>query len=338
MSVKIFGSITINFSQIEVEHYLHSEYEEDDDCEYDKRKKEIGLKLISHINKLRKGNCFHFDLDAEHLIITNSKITLSISKEQVDNLKDEKHCDNICDFAVSLDKITSLLWYKLGAGFSQRNFPISLSAILKARTVLSASVAKNAHQAFEEIKKQYKDGLISKDQVAARISTLRKKPKLPEELQGDDIAEIMDFSPEYLSRYEEQYKNNQISLKEKEELNNIATQIISEREATIEQQKATIKEKDEKNAQLQEQLNEYHQKDEEKKRKKAHLKNILILIVKLLFLIAFLILIIYVDRNCYAVSQCLYYLSFVVNIIGVGYELRNTFKKDWKKIFKNNKI
>ena len=60
------------------------------------------------------------------------------------------------------------------------------------------------------------DGIIDDDQVAARIITLRNKPVLPEDLKGDDIDEIMNFTPEYLSRYEEQIKNNQKALSEKE--------------------------------------------------------------------------------------------------------------------------
>ena len=77
------------------------------------------------------------------------------------------------------------------------------------------SIARNAEREFAKIKKEYADGLIDDDQATARIITLRNNPVLPEDLQGDDIDEIMDFTPEYLSRYEEQVKKNQKDLKEK---------------------------------------------------------------------------------------------------------------------------
>lgn len=77
---------------------------------------------------------------------------------------------------------------------------------MKARIVLSASIARNAEREFAKVKKEYADGIIDADQVAARIIMLRNKPVLPEDLHGGDIDEIMDFTPEYLSRYEEQVK------------------------------------------------------------------------------------------------------------------------------------
>lgn len=163
------------------------EYEDEADK---KKKKELAIKLISHINKLRDGNRYNGDIDSEHLIVTNTKATLLIAKEQVAKIKETEGLTHLCNFAVSLEKITSLLWYKLGNGFNQKAYPISINAALKARIVLSASIAKKAEQAFRVVKQQFENNDITEDQVAARIIMLRKKPTLPEDLQGDDIAMI----------------------------------------------------------------------------------------------------------------------------------------------------
>ena len=118
-------------------------------------------------------------LQFTNAIVTNSKATLMISKEQVDSIKAEENLDNLCSFAVSLDRITSLLWYKLGNGFSKKTFPSSVSAILKARAVLSASIAKNAEiesgageviirdSEFEKLKL---DGGIGKLSITSKIT------------------------------------------------------------------------------------------------------------------------------------------------------------------------
>lgn len=267
------------------------EYEDEEDK---KRKKELAIKLISHINKLRNGKCYYNDIDSEHLIVTNTKATLFIAKEQAEKIKKEEELEHICNFAVSLDKITSLLWYKLGNGFSQKANLLSVNAVLKARIVLTASIAKKAERAFSEVKKQYEACLITEDKVAARIITLREKPTLPEDLQGDDIAEIMDFSPEYLSRYEEQFKNNQNLLKEKDEviesLKADTKKVISEKDATIASQEGIIKQKndettelrgkleeyqrtDDENAELREKLEEYRRREEEAAKKKERIKS-----------------------------------------------------------------
>ena len=71
------------------------------------------IRLISHINKLRKGHVYPYDLDAEYLIVTNSGNTLRISREQVDRVIKEQNVDHACDYAVSVERLTNILWYKL---------------------------------------------------------------------------------------------------------------------------------------------------------------------------------------------------------------------------------
>ncbi len=307
------------------------EYDENDDKN---EKKEIALKLISNINKLRNGNYYCNDIDSEHLIVTNTKITLLMSKEQSDIIKKQEGLDNISNFAVSLDRITSLLWYKLESGFSKKVFPSSVNAILKARVVLSSSIAKKAEKVFSEVQKQYANGDLSKDQVAARIITLRNKPNFPEDLQGDNIDEIMDFSPEYMSRYEENIKNTKSALKEKEEfianLEANSKKVISEKEATIDSQKDIIKEKDDENTRLQNKVKEYERQEEKR-------KNMIKSIIKILFKILLIIILVCTSmflENKYQ-SKIPEHISTAIGLISIC----GLFKDNIKNIFKTkNKI
>lgn len=324
------------------EEYFTSNLESFDyyDEEDKKKKKEIAVKLISHINKLRNGNRFYSDIESEHLIVTNTRAILLISKELADNIKSSEGLDNLCNFAVSLDRITSLLWYKLGKGFSQNDFPTSLNAVLKARIVLSASIAKNAEREFAKVKKEYTDGLIDVDQVAARIITLRNKPVLPEDLKGDDIDEIMDFTPEYLSRYEEQIKKNQKELKEKhdviESLKAETERRLSEKDETIAAQANAIKDSSEENALLRSELNKYHQQEEEALRKKSHRRNILRFIWsigwKLGVLVGITVLAIYFE-NKYN-SKIPTFISMAVDLVGLILTLFSAVKRDKEKYLK----
>lgn len=313
-----------------------------DDEEDKRKKKETAIKLISHINKLRNGNRFCSDIEAEHIIVTNTRATLLISKEQADIIKASEGLDSICNFAVSLDRITSLLWYKLGNGFSQSKFPSSVNAALKARIVLSASIARNAEKEFSRIKKEYADGIIDDDQVAARIITLRNKPVLPEDLKGDDIDEIMNFTPEYLSRYEEQIKNNQKALSEKEavieSLKADSERKLSEKDETIAAQANTIKDSSEENALLRDELNKYHLKEAEALRKKNRWRNILrfiwSIVWKLGVLVGITALAIYLESKCN--SKIPMYISMGVNAVGVIYTLWSALKKDKEKYLKKD--
>lgn len=342
-SFSIVEDSTNNYYSYYSEEYFTSNLESFDyDDENDKRKKkETAIKLISHINKLRNGCRFDNDIESEHLIVTNTKATLLISKDVSDNIKETEGLGSICNFAVSLDRITSLLWYKLGNGFSKAKFPSSVSAVLKARIVLSASIAKNAEREFAKVKKEYADGLIDNDQVAARIITLRNKPVLPEDLQGDDIDEMMDFTPEYLSRYEEQVKNDKKALSEKETvietLKADAERRLTEKDETIVAQANAIKNSSEENALLRDELNKYRQQEEAALRKKNRRRNVLrfiwSIVWKIVVLAGLTALAIYLESKYN--SKIPAYISMGVNAVGVIYTLWAALKKDKEKYLKN---
>ena len=315
------------------------EYDDEDDKN---EKKETALKLISHINKLRNGRRCHNDVDSEYLIVTNTKITLLISKEQSERIKSEEKLETISNFAVSLDRITNLLWYKLGNGFSKKKYPKSISAILKARVVLSSRIAMNAKKAFNDVKTGYETGQLTEDQVAARIIMLRDKPLLPEDLQGDDIDEIMNFSPEYLSRYEEQYKSTQKALEEKEALieaiYTTTNRQISERDAQISSQENIIKSKETENKELRNELEYYHREKEaliaKKERRKNRMKFAWSVIWKTIVLAVITTIAVIIDRNC---SKTIGTISFVVDFFGIILTLWTVLKKDRAKYLSNGK-
>lgn len=317
-------------------------FEYDDESDKNK-KKETALKLISHINKLRNGKLYYSDIDSEYLIVTNTKVTLMISKEQVDNIKANEKLESLCAFAVSLDRITSLLWYKLGNGFSKKTFPTSVSAILKARAVLSSSVVKNAEKAFFDVKQQFETGKLTEEQVAARIITLRNKPTLPEDLEGDDIDEIMDFSPEYLSRYEAQVKKTQSLLEEKEELIESlkadTAQKISEKDATIASQEETIRGKSDENDELRSKLDEYQRREKAIISKKKHRKNVIKFIwsifckLMVVVLLAVAFAFVEIKLECKILSIVIA-AADIIAFIGLGIKV---FKNDCKKYILNEK-
>lgn len=324
------------YNEIQFSSNLESfDYTDEEDK---KKKREMGLKFVSHINKLRGGNRYPYDIDSEFLFVTNTKATLAISKEQSDAIKLEEKLDNICNFAVSLDRITSLLWYKLGSGLVKANVPENISTVLQARVVLSASIARHADRAFSQIKKQYEEGTINQDQVAARILTLKNKPKLPEELSGDDITEVMDFSPDYLSLFEEQHKDTQKRLEEKEKLiekmKKDSSRELLAKDEIIAFQENTMKSKDDENAQLRNRLEEYRQKEEKRALKKECIKNIfrflLSIIWKLIIVIALSYIILYYRNKLPFDIPDVIFIADIFVVIGSAWKI---CKKDFQKYF-----
>ena len=330
-----------------------------DDDEWTK-KKELGLKLVSHINKRRGGKRIPNEIDSEHLLVTNTRAILSVSAEKVEEIKREENLDYLSSFAVSLDKITSLLWYKLGNGFGNTSFPKNVDAVLQARIVLSSYIAKKADAAYSDIKRQYDNGTITGDRLAARIITLRHKPMRPEDLQGDDIETVMDFSPEFIRRFEEQVSTDRQASAEKdkiiEELKAEATKTAAEKDAAIEEQaviiklnaevlteketqiaaqEKTISAKNKENALLQEKLDEYQRREGEEKQKKELAKRKQQFALSILWKAAVVIVVI---ALCIILcnkteSKVVAILGVLGSIVSVATALFSIIKKDYQKFF-----
>lgn len=320
--------------------------------EEDKRqKKEHGIKLVSNINKLREGRKYPNEIESEYLLITNAKATLLISEEQTATIHGNIENEPVANFAVSLYKITNLLWYKLGNGFGGKEYPANVNAVLRARIILSASIAKNAEVAFSDTKEKFKSGIITEDQLTARIITLRNKPTLPEELRGDCIDEMMDFSPEYLSRYEEKVKADQKSLEEKEAIiesikeESVAKdKTISEQEDIILNQKGELFQRDDKIAAQDEviqnqklELESFHRIEKERKQRKERKQNILkfigSLILKLLLLgMLFVGIVAVVNLFFKNLNDS---ISNAIGIAGVIIAFIPLIRSDYKKYFPN---
>lgn len=290
---------------------------------------EINMKLISNINKLRKGKIFENNLSAEYLIVTNSSNMIKSSKQQVDFLKTENKMDYICDFALSVDKITNILWYQLGKLFGKTEFPKNVNAALKARTLLSSHIAQNVCKLYSETSKKFFDGEISKEQLHARIVAIHKKTLLPEDLDAETIEDIMDFSPENIMKYEEEVAKNKEELEQyKKKLNKI---------------EEINKIKEFERNEVESELKYYKDKERRNSEKKLFIKKCILYIIKVIFILIIISAIVY---GCirYFKQDILNTISAISAIITIlfsippcWYILKKDFKNSFDKKIKNNK-
>ncbi|BEO97954.1 hypothetical protein FNCP11_02700 [Fusobacterium nucleatum] len=301
------------------DYYEKSEYQYNLE-EVSDPSQEINMKLISNINKLRKGEIFENNLDAQYLIVTNSSNMIKASKQQVDSLKIDNKCDYICDFALSVDKITNILWYQLGKLFGKNEFPKNVNTALKARTLLSSHIAQNVCKLYSETNKKYSDGEISSEQLIARIAAIHKKPLLPEDLNADTIEDIMDFSPENIMKYEEEVAKN------KEEL-----QQYKEKLKKIEE---INKIKEIERNEVESELERYKDKERRDKEKKIFRKKCIFYILKIAFVFIIGTIIICGYSNFFKRSVITTLVDIITVFSGI-YSCYHIFKKDFKKNFGN---
>ncbi len=299
------------------------------------------IRLISYINKLRKGHVFPYDLDSEYLIVTNSGNTLRISREQVERIMAEQAVDSASDYAVSVERLTNILWYKLGNGLGRREYPTNVNAVLKARMLLASKISQSVSKLYMETKAQYQAGVITEDQLASRIITLRKKPIIPEELTAETIEDSLDFSLEYLTRYEEEVNRNKEALREKENLlqaiSDQKDRVISEKDDALAEKEQQIQDQRDRNAELEAELAEYHKKDKEKEQKRINRKKIVRLSLGIIWkLVAVVLLVVVAVWICTKVNAAYSNaVSIVVGLIGAIPAVVSFIKSDLKK-YKSN--
>lgn len=302
------------------------------------------VKLISHINKLRKGNISYEYTDSGYVLVTETKKTLKLSADFIE--KQNKDGDRkVCGYALTTNAITNFLWYKLNSGFGGKPYPRSIDAVLKARFVLSKEISKHIMESYETMKNEYSQGKITKEQVASRILGLRSKPTLPEDLTMENLAESLDFSPEFIREYEEKVNADKRLLEEKtreiEALHANHDFEINKQNQTIKEMEVIIAEKDKSEKEQQNTIDELRAKVkvfEEEKRQKENKKRRRITLTKILFKILLKLLcivvpsiVLYYVANYYG-WNVVQVVSIVLGVIGIVPLGIGVFKKDIKKI------
>ena len=231
------------------------------------------------------------------------------------------------------------MWYKLGNGFGKKDNPTNINTVLRARIVLSSNISHNVTEIYNHAKEMHKNGEITNEQLAARIIMLRNKPLLPEELEGDSIEDSMDFTSDYVYRFEQEINENKNALQEKEkEIEIIKKQnqiIVKQKDDIISEKNLEIEKQNKENEALTFELKKYKEKEELQQKTKEKKKRILkiswsiIWRVILVLLITFLTIIAYKNEK-----DALTMFLAITDILGLsimGFNAGKKFKATKKK-------
>ncbi len=169
------------------------------------------VKFINHINKLRRGGKSTDYTKCGYLLITETRRIQEISNAM-------RKSSLECGCALPMSVITNILWFKIGSGFSKAEYPLNTNAIYKAKRILSGELFNSITRFYDETKLKYKAGEIGKEQLANRIVLLRDKSLMPDELTDDNVDELLDFSQEYIDRYEEGIKLDRARAEEQKKI------------------------------------------------------------------------------------------------------------------------
>ena len=176
------------------------------------------IKVISHINKLRKNKPFFDYLKSEYIFVTETRKTIEISNKITEMVSEDDKIDGkYIGYVINMSFLTNLLWYKMSKGFGGDEFPQNVNAIIKAKIVLSNYIAQNVAKTYDECKEAYEKGNITSEQFAARLVALKNKNIRPEEISVEGIEEDLNFDPDNIRKFEEESNWQKLKLKEKEQ-------------------------------------------------------------------------------------------------------------------------
>lgn len=276
-------------------------------------------KFISHINKLRKGKVFNTNLDSEYLFVTNTNDVLRVSREQVECLKRTEARSSVNDYAVSVDWATNILWFKLGNGFGRKEYPANINTVLKAKVVLASNIAHDISKVYNETKKQYEQGKITVEQVAARITALRKQTVLPEELSNENIDEKMEVSSDYVARFEEEVRLNRVKLEQKDEE-------LLQKDRIIEEQSVQNREMKEKISFFETKEKELREKKERRRKVKKFAFTVMLRVAVFILITVLVVLAVkYINQTFLNVAL------ITVDVVAAIVSLRKILKSDIEK-------
>lgn len=350
-----FYDLRSQYSIIQDEHSNYYSHDKDTfnlESEDDDEEVQDSIKLISHINKLRKGNISYEYTDSGYILVTETKKTLNVSALRIEQQKSDSD-RKVCGYALTTNAITNFLWYKLNSGFGGKPYPHSIDAVLKARFVLSKEISKNIMESYETMKKEYSEGKITKGQVASRILGLRSKPTLPEDLTVENLAESLDFSPEFIREYEEKVNADKRLLEEKnreiEALHANHDFEINKQNQTIKEMESIIAEKskseeaqqsaiDELQAKVKAYEEEKQQEENKKIRRQAITKFALRILLKVLCIVVPTVIVVLVSKHFgWDIVQVVSIALAILGVVPLGISI---FKKDVKtlrSVYRDNK-
>lgn len=301
------------------------------------------VKFTNHILKLRKGDRPTDYTKCKYLLVTETRRIQELS-----NYKRESSSE--CGCAVPVSVITNVLWFKLGSGFSKKQYPVNTDALYKAKRILAGELFNNITRVYNDTKSKYSSGQLDKEQVARRIVLLHDKSIMPDDITNSNVDDVMDFSQEFLEKCENEIKYSKVKSEEKDRV------IVSlrEREQDSEKERAQLREKLDKTTQERDNGILKSKKQEEtihkqnielqalradkkkREKRKTAIRNTGIFLLKAIIVAAALILAVYLVKLLFQKLSPDYSnaINSVVDIIGVIIFIIGAIKWAWKSTFK----
>lgn len=246
-------------------------------CEKEEGYVERCTDKLNQIEILRKRNNIGLDY-VKHIILTANSVILKLSFAEGMYNKGE------VPKATDVDFLINRFWFKLNKGFGKGVTPKSIDIITRARIVLSFITSDNVSRLFDEVRKKYEKGMISREEATTLIATLRNYSVTPDEIDEETISSEIDELNDFdITRKLEEMKREEIEHKaDKEKIRELEIAIASLQDKAnendvnkaqeISQLRQLVNNAQAKNNQLEQKIGEMVEKNKKAEERKEQCK------------------------------------------------------------------
>jgi hypothetical protein len=200
----------------------------------------ISIRRMNH----RSNNLF----ESKCILLTETGSKLRIARNE--SLLDS----NFVPLTINTDYFVTNAWLLLNKGLGSNQHPTTFNVLTKAQITLSSRLSKSVREGYDDLKKKFDSGIISKEIATEAIIQLRNQPILPEQISEENVLDVIEgISNSEIITKQEMFDRLNIELRNKNKENEL---LLEERDNSRIKAQIEIENMNNYSKSLQQQLND----------------------------------------------------------------------------------
>ena len=206
---------------------------------------EKGAKRVSDINKLRKGMQYKNFEEIKFVFVSDNGKVQNVNSYYCKQL-------NCYNFVMGCGKMTNILWLKMNKGLSKTSLPSSLEAITRSRVVVSSFASAKMRSEMKIVNSKIESGELERDALYEMLGEFKNYAKRPEDITADSIEINLHYIESEMKTYGEELSLYKSEVETERGKRGTVENAFKQYLSMVERRESLIRDKDEKNLQLEE--------------------------------------------------------------------------------------
>lgn len=208
---------------------------------------EKGAKRVSDINKLRKGIQYKNFEEIKFVFVSDNGKVQTVNSYYCKQLS----CYN---FVMGCSKMTNILWLKMNKGLSKAALPSSLEAVTRSRVVVSSFTSAKMRSEMKIVNSKIESGELERDALYEMLGEFKNYAKRPEDITADSLDINIRYIESEMKTYGEELSLYKSEVETERGKRGTVVNAFKQYSIMVERRDSLIRDKDEKNLQLEEMM------------------------------------------------------------------------------------